>query len=351
MHRPEVSHIRYPSGTVYRNPAPALFYIGMALTVLNLAFLGWTAVFPAARAGDNSTEPDAAGTDKMLRYIRGKDADPACGACLAAGKKYLKEKRMEAVRAMTADMARIPGGEYRVGSPEGTGDPDEHPAHVVRLDAYYLDKYEVNASSYLKFTAETGGNHPEWLRPGGKFNIETGQEDYYKRLSDRLKDGSYPVIGVGWRDAEAYCRWAGKRLPTEAEWETAARGGTETLYHFGNDERSAGEYAWTETNSGGVPHPVGSKKANGLGVHDMHGNVWEWVQDFYDAEYYQRSPRRSPQGPETGKERIIRGGSWAFDADSSRSANRASYSKANDDIGFRCAVSENELERQNGDRP
>lgn len=338
------SHLVGPSGSNFAHPPQrqrisALFHLGLALTCVNLYFLGRS----HTSAGSPEPSSPARHLEDSLVYINSKDADPACGVCLDAGRKYFEEKRLKALEAATSGMALVPDGNYRIGSPDNMGDPDEHPSHTVKLGRYYIDKHEVTGFAYLKFVAETGGNHPEWLRPGGKFNIETGTENYYKRLSGRLKSEKHPVVGVSWKDADAYCRHAGKRLPTEAEWEAAARAGAATAYHFGEDVTHAASYAWLETNSSGVPHRVGEKKSNAFGLYDMHGNVWEWVSDYYAADYYSRSPKHSPRGPEAGTEHVIRGGSWAFDADSSRLANRASYAKANDDIGFRCAVSEREL--------
>lgn len=316
---------------------------GLLLTVVNAIFLlrpeRQTIPAETRPAYQNSRMP----SERVLSYINSREADPACSSCLVAADNFLKEKRMQAIREKVGGMALVPGGEYAIGSPDGVGDPDEHPRHTVYLNTFYMDKSEVSTGNYLKFAKETEANHPEWLRPGGKFNLETGNDPYYKRLAEVLKDGNSPVIGVSWKDAEAYCRWAGKRLPTEAEWEAAARAGTTGSYFFGEAEAAAGEHTWNETNSGEKPHTGQQKRPNAFGLYDMSGNVWEWVNDYYDGTYYEKSPKRDPKGPETGKERVIRGGSWAFDIDSSRSGNRASYAKANDDIGLRCAVSEKDV--------
>jgi formylglycine-generating enzyme required for sulfatase activity len=149
-----------------------------------------------------------------------------------------------------------------------------------------------------------------------------------------------PVIGVSWNDANAFCKWAGKRLPTEAEWEKACRAGTKTVYFFGNDFTELGEYGWFDANSKRTTHPVGKKVPNAYGLHDMSGNVWEWCADWYDVGYYARSPKSNPTGPDTGQTKVLRGGAWRYNAFSSRSASRFRSEPAiptGDCFGFRCA--------------
>ena len=286
----------------------------------------------------------SAADSELLNYIRADNSDPACGVCLNAARKHKEDAAREKPPRIPAGMASVPGGVYRLGSPEGTGDPDEKPAADIKLSSFYIDKTEVTVGAYLKFSSATAGNYPEWKKPGGKFNLETGSDKYYQHLEGITKScPSCPVFGVTWEDAAAYCRWNKKRLPTEAEWEAAARAGSAAAFSFGNAPEDAKAYAWLESNSGAGPHPVGIKKANKYGISDMHGNVWEWVADRYDKAYYELRPSIDPQGPEKGKEHVIRGGSWDFDEDAARSGNRASTDNSNDDIGFRCAVSESEF--------
>ena len=288
---------------------------------------------------------------ELLNYIRGKNADPSCDVCLNSAKKYFDEKRRDEILKKTAGMAFIPGGKYYIGSPAGVGDPDEHPGEEIYIDAFYIDKTDVTLNDYALFTRVTAANYPEWQKPNGRYNIDTGSDNYYKRLNILIKTcGTCPVFGITWENADAYCRWKNKHLPTEAQWEAAARAGSREKYSFGDTQELAGEYSWNENNSGDFPRPVGQKKPNKFGLYDTSGNVWEWVSDLYDKNYYSVRPAKNPTGPQagpqTGKEHVIRGGSWAFDVDSMRVANRASYQRANDDIGFRCAVSESELTRE-----
>ena len=286
---------------------------------------------------------------ELLKYIQGESADPACGVCLKAANSHFEDIARKKILKLTAGMAKVPAGDYKIGSEKGRGEPNEQPRHPVLLDAFYLDQREVTIAEYQEFVKATQGNHPEWAKPGGKFNLETGGEKYYRRLGGLIKScPSCPVFGVFWEDAAAYCRWKNRRLPTEAEWEAAASAGSPNKYSFGDSEADAGDFSWNEKNSGGVPHKTGGKGPNALGFYDMHGNVWEWVQDFYGKTYYAESPRKDPKGPETGRERVIRGGSWASAPDEMAVTNRASYAKANDDVGFRCAVSESELTREPG---
>ncbi|MCM2266210.1 MAG: formylglycine-generating enzyme family protein [Elusimicrobiales bacterium] len=284
-------------------------------------------------------------TEQRVSYMLSADGAKECSPCLAAADKFARDRRQAALAARTRGMALIPAGEYRIGSPDGVGDPDERPRHKVHLDAFYLDAREVTISDYMKFANKVKANYPEWAEPGGDFNVETGPYPHYKRVLGLINScQTCPVIGVEHRDAAAYCAWAGKRLPTEAEWEAAARGGTETVFSFGDSAKGIGAHAWYEGNSMGLPRPVGGKAPNAYGLYDMHGNVWEWTADFYEKRYYDRSPGASPTGPENGGEKVLRGGSWAFDPGALRAGNRASSAYGNDDIGFRCAAGKADID-------
>ncbi|MCZ6513741.1 MAG: formylglycine-generating enzyme family protein [Nitrospinae bacterium] len=205
-------------------------------------------------------------------------------------------------------MVLIPAGEFQMGS---SASEDETP-HTVRLSAYSIDKFEVTQEQFEKIV----GKNPS---------------DFHGK--------NLPVEQVTWYEARDYCKAVGKRLPTEAEWEKAARGGTGTRYYWG--DAIDGAYAWYWDNSKRTSHAVGSKKPNTVGLHDMLGNVWEWVADYYRDDYYPASPRENPAGPFTSKYRSIRGGSWRDLPDFLRTTRRNYDLPAGrfNHIGFRCAKS------------
>jgi formylglycine-generating enzyme required for sulfatase activity len=201
-----------------------------------------------------------------------------------------KKEPVELAGAMEMEMVLIPGGEFFMGSEDG-GD-DEVPVHKVYVDSFYMDKYEVTNAQYFKFCRETERDLPEFWE----------MEEFHSGL----EYPNHPVIGVSWRDAKAYAEWAGKRLPTEAEWEYAARGGlVGKRFPSGDDlDTSVANFA----SEGTVP--VGSYPPNGFGLHDVAGNVAEWVSDYYHQDYYRFSPQRNATGPQEGKFRGVRGGGW-----------------------------------------
>ncbi|MBM4255872.1 MAG: formylglycine-generating enzyme family protein [Deltaproteobacteria bacterium] len=190
------------------------------------------------------------------------------------------------------------------------------PRHTVDLDTFYIDKHEVTNQAYRAFVEATARRPPTfWNDPR------------------QLTDSTQPVVGVSWYDAQAFCTWRGKRLPTEAEWEKAARGTDGRSYPWGNDwdatrlhtadtiaGKSLADFEswtrWQRTISAGLdaarPAAVGSYPlgASPYGVLDMAGNVWEWVADWYEPDYYASSPARNPTGPATGTTKVIRGGGW-----------------------------------------
>jgi formylglycine-generating enzyme required for sulfatase activity len=203
-------------------------------------------------------------------------------------------------------MVLVPSGEFLMGSPEGEGGGDEHPQHKVYLDAYYIYKYEVTHGQFARFVNETG------------YNAE-GKWNYHNKPG---MDG-LPVGSVTWNDAVAYCTWAHVRLPTEAEWEKAARGSDGRKYPWGNswnDDmcnwfKGPKLPGMADIGQGRGPLPVGSFPlgASPCGALDMAGNVWEWCNDWYGAAYYGSSASKNPRGPSTGKTHSVRGGSFYND--------------------------------------
>jgi len=227
----------------------------------------------------------------------------------------------------------IPGGTFRMGDIQGGGGSDERPVHDVTLTGFEMSATEITQWQYKDVT----GNNPSYFRGT---NLPVEQVSWYdavkycNRLSDAAGlDRCYDVSS--WS-----CDYSKKgfRLPTEAEWEYACRAGTETKYYTGDRESDLAEAGWYSGNSGFKTHPVGGlKTSNAYGLYDMHGNEWEWCNDWYDSGYYLSSPSTDPTGPSTGSGRVLRGGSWSYDASYCRSASRrrshptsASYS-----LGFR----------------
>jgi len=246
-----------------------------------------------------------------------------------------------------AAMVLLAGGWFEMGS----DDPDQtdEPPHRVRVSPFYLDVHEVTQEEY---TRAMGTNPSKW--EGDRNPVEqirwTQAAEYCNARSrlEGLKPAYDPKTGQCDFDADGY------RLPTEAEWEYAARAGASTRYFFGDSPAALGQYAWFRKNETRGPRPVGRKQPNPWGLYDMYGNVWEWCHDFYDENYYRQGPEKDPRGPPSGpgreaapKTRVLRGGCWNSRPDMCRSSYRNDEDPGYTDacfgrdvhgfVGFRCA--------------
>jgi len=233
------------------------------------------------------------------------------------------------------NMVLIPAGEFLMGSEDAEAQPDEQPVHQVFLPAYYIDRYEVTNMHYQRFVLATGRPAPFVDRPWA--------EPYnWKGSAYPEGKGNFPVVLVSWEDAQAYAGWIGKRLPTEAEWEKAARGvlarrkfpNGDTL-EMSNANYNKGFFRDKEMK------PVGSFEPNSFGLYDIAGNVWEWCRDWYEDTYYKNSLKQDPQGPPEGVYRVCRGGSWVNDTNFLRCSQRGKNAPDSRShvTGFRCALS------------
>ena len=234
------------------------------------------------------------------------------------------------------EMMLIPGGEFIMG--DNRGEDDEKPAHKVKIGAFYMDKYEVTQAAYERMM---GRNPAKFKGPDKPVERVSwfGAIQYCNMRS--LREGFTPCYDL--ETLECNYEADGYRLPTEAEWEYACRAGTRTKYSFGNAPEKLGQYAWFKVNANKTSHPVGQKRPDQWGFYDMHGNVWEWCNDYYSEDYYQESPVENPNGPAVGDERVLRGGSWASAAQSARCSSRYSETPGFADVcfgyeayGFRC---------------
>ncbi len=232
------------------------------------------------------------------------------------------------------NMVLIPAGEFQMGS--NTGERDEKPVHTVYLNAFYIDVHEVTVGEYKRFVEATGH------RPLPVSVMRTSPTD------------QHPVTQVSWHDAMAYAKWAGKRLPTEAEWEKAARGGLIAQHYPWGDTIDISKANYNKNTKSGTHNerttPVGTYPANGYGLRDMSGNVAEWCLDTYQPKSYASTPRRNPiagagniqqaitDARLSKAKRVVRGGSWSFNAKSVRVANRLAEKPTllSSDVGFRC---------------
>ena len=221
----------------------------------------------------------------------------------------------------THEMVLIPAGEFIMGSTNGH--TNATPPHAVALDAFRIGRFEVTNAHYTAFATITGRRSAAFANNG------------------RYNETSHPIVGVSYADALAYCTWIGGQIPTEAQWEKAARGIDERTYPWGEAEPDDSRLNYNRTV--GKPVPVGSYPAgvSPYGIHDMAGNVWEWTSDWYNGSYYTDSPTENPPGPTSGTVRVVRGGSWGEKSDFARTFHRFWLNPAftNELLGFRCVTS------------
>ena len=229
------------------------------------------------------------------------------GCALAAGPAFSGDAAKTIKNSVGIEMVLIPAGSFKMGRDPNfeDGSGDETPQHSVKISRpFYMGKTEVTQEQWVRVM----GTNPSVFK--GRTN---------------------PVENVSWEDVQTFIARLNEkegtkayRLPTEAEWEYAARAGGTGKYCFGDDEGELGAYAWYDDNSGEKTHPVGQLKANTWGLYDVHGNVWEWTQDWYSDSYYASSPGTDPVGPTSGSDRVWRGGSWDDSAYRARAASRSS---------------------------
>jgi formylglycine-generating enzyme required for sulfatase activity len=355
---------------VTENPSRVRF------TVLGLVLLAviaggiWYFSRLAGQAPAHVTGPPSGATVPAGQKPRAEQApahvtSPSSGATVPAGQKPRAE-------APLAELGPTPGkvrvnlkdglkyvwilpGTFQMGCSPGDSQcgHEEKPPHLVSITrGFWLGQTEVTVGAYKRFAEDVGKAMPNGGFPPG---LGTTPDFNPGWSNERM-----PVVNVSWDDAQAYCAWAGGRLPTEAEWEYAARAGNTAARYVDLDET-----AWYADNSGGQrlditriffedldkyakrlkengnrTHEVGQKRANGFRLYDVLGNVWEWVNDWYDEDYYQRSPSQDPAGPTSGQYRVLRGGSWRSVPMSVRVSSRFRLDPASgygDDFGFRCA--------------
>ncbi len=254
--------------------------------------------------------------EAMLSY------DPATALALPANAPRAAETRGPREEP---GMVYVPAGPFIMGTERGEWN-DEAPRHLVELSAYWIDRTEVTNAAYDACVAARKCRPTQWRR------------------DKVLGQANHPVAGPSWFDAVAYCTYAGKRLPTEAEWEKAARGTDERVYPWGNDYDLKALNAKGDVDGFPESAPVGSfaKNKSPYGAMDMAGNVWEWTADFYSQVYFRKSAVKDPKGPERGRKRAMRGGSWMYNLPffhtlHNRSPGRPEVNKRY--VGFRCAKS------------
>ena len=306
------------------------------IVTLNAIDQSGNSITPIAAAGDiGNIKP---GRDKTIYWeprLEGKNLE---------GWKISLDLKL-----VPKDMVFVKGGSFEMGQPDpnigGNGWTDNaQPVHTVTVNDFYIGKYEVTHREYIEFLNAKGVNFngsysgTEYIDMDAKHcAIGYRSDKFYFKGSSYANDENCPVIGVTWYGSDAYCKWKGGRLPTEAEWGYAARGGNKSKGYTYSGSNTIDNVAWYRENSGNKTHKVGTKQPNELGIYDMSGNVWEWCSDWYNKNYYSSSSRNNPQGPSGGTYRVLRGGSWGNYDFYCRVANRYYYNpdRSRSSLGFR----------------
>ena len=257
---------------------------------------------------------------------------------------YQENALMEKGEDIFMETVFVEGGTFNMGS--NNGEIDEKPVHRVTVSDFYIGKYEVTHGEYIEFLNALGvssdGSYDrvEYIdMDDSDCAVGHNGSNFYFKGSSYANEEETPVIEVTWYGAQAYCQWKGVRLPTEAEWEYAARGGRRRRGYNYSGSKNLNEVGWYEGNSGGKTHKVGTKRPNKLGIYDMSGNVWEWCSDWYDKDYYSRSSSNNPKGPSNGSFKVLHGGSCISNDINCRVTNRygQGFSYSEKSSGFRLA--------------
>ena len=209
--------------------------------------------------------------------------------------------------------------------------------HQVAIKSpFYMGRTEVTNAAYRKFVSATGYE--------GKSDTDSAYDLYLRHWRGKSlmsQDDDYPIVCLSWKNAKAFCKWAGLKLPTEAQWEYACRAGTTTAYYFGDDKKDFDHYGWAHTNSKGLTHPVAQKKHNAWGLYDMLGNVWEWVEDDY-VDSYDDAPSDGSARVEGAMTKVLRGSSWSnatwLESCGSGARFNSAPGNASNNVGFRVVL-------------
>lgn len=272
----------------------------------------------------------------IMGILRGTSLTPFEQAAPERGDSFLSESGSGMNDTPIAEeMVVIPGGPFLRGTTSGGF--DEQPQRTIVLDTFSIDRFEVTNYQYQQFIQATG-------------HRKSGPPSRYAKSIGRMRGTNQPVVYVSWDDADTYCRWKGKRLPTEAEWEKAMRGTDGRLWPWGNQEHPGGAN-WARVQDGAeVTAKVGTfrEDQSPYGVMDGAGNVMEWVADLYNETYYKDSAERNPPGPEFGTYRVLRGGGYTTTGGDLRITSRSKMMQdfRDETIGFRCAISGSSEKKQ-----